>query len=284
MRHTPTSLRPRHRTPALLLVTALLFCCTGCFTFETIVRINPDGSGTLEQTFSLTSEILQMAMMFGDEDSEPPGLCEEDKLREEATTMGAGVRLVSSEAIEEDERMGCKAVYAFDDINTLNVNLSPEDQMSDALGSDADMEEETTDEADFITFRFDEGSPSTLVVLMDQSPKDEDAQNQPAEDTTPVDDEQRTQQMQMMRQMFKGGRLAISLELAGTIAQTNATYREGGHITLFEIDFDRLLEDDEQLLLLTEANPKNPDEIKALLEDVDGIKIETNEEVTIRFQ
>jgi len=283
MRPTPTLLRPRPRTPSLLLATALLFCCTGCFTFETIVRINPDGSGTLEQTFSLTREILQMAMMFGDEDSEPPALCEADKLREEAAAMGAGVRLVSSEALEEDERMGCKAVYAFDDINTLNVNLSPEDQMPDALGSDADLEE-TTDEADFITFRFEEGSPSTLVVLMDQSPQEEDARNQPEADNTPVDSEQRAQQMKMMREMFKGGRLAISLEVAGRIAETNASYREGGHITLFEIDFDRLLEDDEQLLRLTEANPKNPAEIKELLGGVDGIKIETNEEVTIRFQ
>ena len=42
--------------------------------------------------------------------------------------------------------------------------------------------------------------------------------------------------------------------------------------TLIDIDFDRLLEDEEQRELLSNANPQTTAEVKALLEGVDGIK------------
>ena len=108
--------------------------------------------------------------------------------------------------------------------------------------------------------------------------------NNPDEDPTAVDSTQGEQQLAMMREMLEGARIHMSVAVEGAITETNASYHNGNRTTLIEIDFDRLLEDEEQLERLSDANPQTTAEVKALLEGIDGIKIETGEEIRVRFE
>ena len=51
-----------------------------------------------------------------------------------------------------------------------------------------------------------------------------------------------------------------------------------------DIDFDKLLEDEAYLEMIADANPQNPDEMRALMEEGEGIMIETKEKFTVRFR
>jgi hypothetical protein len=50
------------------------------------------------------------------------------------------------------------------------------------------------------------------------------------------------------------------------------------------MNFDALLADEGQLEYMMDANPQNLDEVKALLENISGIEMETQEEVQVRFE
>lgn len=267
------------------LTAMMLFSLTGCLTFETIVKVLRNGSGTVEQTFIFTNEMVRMALMFGGDDGGPADLCSEGDLLSEANAMGEGVTLVSFEPVNTDNAIGCRAQFAFEDINTLRVSFDPEDQMPDALTEDMPEpegleDEEDEPEGDFVTFGFDPGNPATLTVNMNQDLGSNEQQNE----AVMPDTAQTEQQMQMIREMFKGGRMAIVLDVEGTITETNASFHEGNRVTLFEIDFDKLLEDEAYLRRMANANPQNAEEMQALMQDVEGVRMETNETVTVRFK
>ena len=205
----PFSIKPsslRRRLGMYALGAAMLLSLTGCMTFETLIKLKRDGSGTIEQTFIFTSEMIRMALMFGGDDGGPIELCNEEDLAEEAAAMGEGVRLISSEAINDEEALGCHAVFAFDDINTLRVEFNPENQMPDGLTNeapDAETPDEETDAEDFVTFNFDPGNPATLVVTMNQDfEPEQDEEEQPDDEPSAADSTQRAQEMAMMREVF----------------------------------------------------------------------------------
>ena len=50
------------------------------------------------------------------------------------------------------------------------------------------------------------------------------------------------------------------------------------------MNFDKMLKDETALEKMADANPQNADEMKALMAAIEGIKFETNEEVTVRFK
>lgn len=276
MKTTPTT--PRRQRLLLLCLLPALCLLTGCFTFETVINLNPDGSGTVEQVFTIQGPMLEMMAFFSDESGNPPDLCDEASLEAEAESFGEGVVLTSAERIEEENQMGCHAFYAFDDINTLTIDQDPGSKMPE--GAEMDEEEAVEeDDGQNVRFSFTPGSPATLAILMPQefegAPDNEDAL---------ADSSQREMQLQMMREMLQGAKMTLSIQVAGTIAETNATYRDGSTISLMRMDFDALLADEGQLEYMMDANPQNLDEVKALLENISGIEMETQEEVQVRFE
>ena len=268
----PTCLR--RAAPLVVAITAV-FSLTGCLTFETLIRVQRDGSGTVTMYVALSGPMLEMlTSLMGD-----ANLCDEDDLREQATQMGEGVQLTSAEPMNEDGVSGCKAVYSFADINTLRINQNPGDQMPAEMASE---EQSPPEEEEYVQFRFTPGDPALLVV---QLPHQEISPSETTEETPPPTDEaQREMQMAMMREMFEHTRIQMAVEVAGAITTTNATYRDGNRLTLVDMDFDILLENEEDLERLAGANPKSTTEVKALLEGIEGIKIEMNEEVQVTFE
>ena len=118
----------RALTPVRLLLLLLAAgALSGCFQSLVLLKVNKDGSGTLEETMLLTDAFSQMiATLSGQEaDGGQSRDVDEARLREKAQAMGEGVRLVSAEPVKDDKGTGYRAVYSFPDVNKIRVNQQP---------------------------------------------------------------------------------------------------------------------------------------------------------------
>ena len=81
--------------------------------------------------------------------------------------------------------------------------------------------------------------------------------------------------MKMVKTMFDGFKIAIDLEVVGSIVKTNAEYVKGSRMTLLEMDLGQLFEDQEKLKALQgKIGPgASLTEVKPYLKDVKGVKI-----------
>ena len=263
----------------LLFACVSAFVLSGCLQIEKVVKVKPDGSGTVEETLVMAKSALEgMKQMAGGLTGDKAGnskvadLFNETKLKDAAQQMGEGVTFVSSTKISSEQGEGYKAVYAFQDINKLKVDQNPGSTMpspGDGQGKDSKKKQEP------VVFRFTKGSPAELSITMPQpevKPKKE--QPEGMEDMA----------MQMMRQMLKDMKIVLTVEVVGEIKETNAEYRDGSRVTLMEMDMNKLFADPEKFKALARANPQTLQEGKELLKGVDGVKIESAPEVKIKFQ
>ncbi len=116
------------RHPRLLALLFASVLCAGCFQMTTIVKLNGDGSGTIEHSMLITkaalAQIRQFSALGGR--AQTIDFVSEDQAKKMAETLGRGVTYVSSEAIDTPVGQGRNATYAFSDINTLRISPQPE--------------------------------------------------------------------------------------------------------------------------------------------------------------
>ena len=271
-----------------LLAVALLFTLglSGCLQIEKVVKLKPDGSGTIEETVLMSKQMVaqmeQMAKGFGgltDEKADKPAkgfdVMDEKKLKAAAAGMGEGVTFVSAKKIDDEKVSGFVAVYAFTDISKVKLDQNPAESMPTPDGAKAGPKPDQKKEP--VTFKFTKGSPAELVVKMPPP----EFKNEPKKGQPEGADEMA---MGMMKQMMKDMKVKMSVEVAGTIKETNAEYRDGSRVTLMEMDFNKLLADPEKFKKLAKENPKTLQESKALMKGIDGMKVETAPEVRNKFQ
>lgn len=266
------------RLAAVFLVAA---CTSGCITAITSIKLRPDGSGTIEQTLSMSAaaaaQLATLAQGFGEAGTKAgaePEFFSEAEMKSAATKFGSGVTFVSSTPIKTADRVGRVATYAFTDITTLRIDQKPQT---------GDLPAPTESAAEDMLFRFSKspGGTSTLTVVFPEA-KLEEARKEAAEkqgtDTPTVD----PAQLAMMKKLFEGLRVEIGVDVLGTIVKTNSPYVTGSRVTLLEMDFSELLTND--ALLARVSQPKSIEEAKRLLKDVKGFKVNLDREVTIEFR
>ena len=271
---------------AVALVSALAVL-PGCITFLTRVRVAPDGSGTVVQTFSmnptaLTGAMQEMAKGMGGsgEVKETPGektdrgpFAEKD-LATRASELGEGVTFVSAEKIDTPTAQGYRVTYRFPDVNKLFINPKPAAAMgTEAAGKSA---------ARALRFRFERsGGRSVLTAVLPPESKPETPAPPPASsgDIDPT-------QLAMMKQMFKGMHLGVSVEVDGRIVSTNAAFHDDRSVTLMDVDFDPLLEKPGTLQALNarfSAAMGDDAKAAAMLSELPGVKIDIKPEIRIEF-
>lgn len=267
------------RTLRVVGLLAVCACLTGCINSGTLIKVKADGSGTVEQTILMNMATLK-GMMAG---IDPKGQMQqqntpfsEAQLKQMADKLGKGVRFVSSTPMSQGGFEGVKAIYAFDDINLVRIDQSPNISGS----SDGRMSSATN--SDPVTFKHArQGGNSVLTVSFNENIKTPAAPpaNQPPPDA--VD----PAMMQMMKAMFQGFKVAIDLEVDGKIVKTDADYVNGSRITLLEIDMANLLEDEAKLRAIqTKVKPgATIAEVKPYLKDIKGVKI-NNSVVTVEYR
>lgn len=265
----------------LLFTIFISVISTGCLELNTIVKVNKDGSGTVEETLLFSSEVVQMIKQFAesmpDSGSEKFSLMDEKQIRESAMKMGEGVKFVSAKPLKKGGREGYVATFSFKDIRKLKVDQSPDSKMPMNEG-----EPEEGAKEEIITFDFQKGNTSILTVNLpekdfkagDVNEEKNETENQGQNDFG---------DLEKAKQFLKDMRISIMMQLDGNIEETDATYVDGNKITLFDVNFGELLKHEDKLKLLKDKNPQSFEHAKEILKDIPGIKIELNKKVTIRF-
>ena len=268
----------------LSLITLVLLCAfvlSGCLEVQTTINVKRDGSGTVRELVIIKSDMLRMMMTVAkkmkndDEDGKKNSeLFDEKELREKAETMGEGVAYKSGKKISTDDGDGYEAVYVFKDINTLRVDQDPNIQPSSSSDEDDNKDKKE------ITFEFRKGSPATLIVHV--PPTKRGMENE--EETEEQEDEDTESGIEMARMMLKDLKISSVIEVQGTVVESDATFREKSKITLMDIDFGELLEDENLIRKAMKRNDISDEEAKELMKEYPGLKIELNRTTTVRFR
>ncbi|MDH4064025.1 MAG: hypothetical protein OEW19_06470 [Acidobacteriota bacterium] len=266
------------RTIRALTFVAASATLAGCINSATLITVKPDGSGTVEQT-TLVNVGAMKAMMPGmTQPGQSDNPVNEADLKRAAERMGRGVRLVSAEPAKAGTFEGVKAVFAFDDINQVQVSQDP--GMSGSTSGLFASEPPPIESP--VKFSLTRGSgTSVLTVQLQDKPASTDKPEMPQGGPDMSD----PTVLNMVKSMFDGFKVGIDLEVVGTIVKTNAEYVSGSRLTLLEMDLGQLFQDQEKLKALqSKVGPgASLTEVKPYLKDVKGIKID-GPTVTVEFK
>ena len=289
----------RLRIPILAALSVILL--SGCLQVRTVVTVNRDGSGTLEETFILKQEIQEMLAGFSP-DGAGIQVMDQDRLRDQAAGMGEGVVFVSAEPLKTRVGQGYRAVYRFDDINSLRVNQNPGGKMPQTGMGDPGAEE-------IVTFSFRTGSTSELIIHLPEPGEEEmdlDEEDMDFEEDISVevdgeaaefDEFEETMEestadneffdKETIRDFYRDMRISFEIRVGGSIVDTNASYARGSStVVLMDMDFNRILADADAMdRLMNEQNQSQSlEEMKALVNSIAGIDVEMEREVSVRFR
>ena len=241
---------------------------TACLDSTTLVKLKPDGSGTVEQTTLVNTAALK-GMMPGAGGQASTPMSNRADLERAAQQMGKGVKLVSTEPVKSASGFeGTKATFSFEDINQIEISQGPN---ADALGAGASKTESP------VKFNFTRnGGTSTLAINFADQPAGAAKPADPAAAPGDMPDFTNPMIMGMIKTMFQGFKINIGLDVVGSIVKTNAEYVTGSHVTLLEMDMGALLADEAKLKALQgKIGPgASFTEIKPYLKDIKGIKID----------
>ena len=252
------------RAVRLLLVLAAAMSLTACLNSTTLVKLKPDGSGTVEQT-----TLINMAALKGMSGAQSPApMSNREELERTAAKMGKGVRLLSTEPIKGAGGFeGTKAIFSFDDINQVEISQDPN------MGGDLRAGGKSESPVKF-NFTRNAGSSTLTINIADRPGAKPESASAPPPSEMP--DLTNPMIMGMIKSMFQGFKINIDLEVVGSIVKTNAEYVAGPRITMLEMDMGALLADEAKLKAL--QGKVSPDasfsDIKPYLKDIKGIKID----------
>lgn len=274
------------RAGAVLSALAATLLLPSCFEANSALKVNKDGSGTVENKMIMSAQMAGMmsvaaAQEGGDGKAAKNPLMEEEKLKAEAKKMGEGVEFVSAKELKfDDGRMGVVATYKFADVT--KISLAP-----GAGGpSDDGEEEEPADDKGKINFGFAKGDKAVLTVNMPKKDAAKEGEKAGEGEPAAVEDkgEEDAAAMAMMTQMFQGMKIGMTVEVAGNITETTATHRVENTVTLMDLDFGKML-----------ANPefakkmKSPDQMQDFAKFAEmakgfGATIEPKDKISISFE
>jgi hypothetical protein len=258
------------RSLKLLAVLVGALSLTACLNSTTLVKLKPDGSGTIEQTTLMNMAALKGVMPQNGNQRPQGPLMNKADLERTAERMGKGVRLLSTEEIKGDKGFeGTKAVFAFDDINLIQVSQDPG---GSAMGGDSKAESPIK----FAFTRNPSGTSTLTINFNEKQINDATAKQATPERTENMPDLTNPMIMNMIKTMFDGFKINMGLEVQGTIVKTNAEYVAGPRVTLLEMDMAALLADQDKLKALQgKIGPGATfSDVKPYLKDIKGIKID----------
>lgn len=270
------------RIAALVAVAVL---STGCFRVTHTLSVKPDGSGTISQTIAMSEAVMKQAgAMMAGQGSSGAIFPTEAKLREDAAGMGEGVRFVSSTPYTAGGFEGVTAVYAFDDLSKLKLNM--EKAFTGAVeGPMGGGEKRDPDPKADVTLSFTrENGRTVLVIGLPEVPKSDEisaeAKQQAEATAKQVDDNPAVEAM--MKQMLAGMLMEIIVNVEGTILETDAPFVEGSRIVLMRLDMDEALKSGRAASEIMKLG--DPPDFEAMLKNVPGLKIVTQRKVRIAFR
>ena len=260
------------RILSFLAVASVSILSAGCLRVSYTLNLKPDGSGSIAKTIAVSK---QNAAMLGGTSMLP----NEAALRAEAAEMGAGVKFLSSTPYNTGGFEGVTAVYGFDDVTKLAVNMEDAVMGGVALpgtepGDKPDPESEVK-----LTFTR-EGGSSVLVMRM--PPVDEPDEETKKQMGQAAQQAENPQVEAMMKQMIGGALIEVAINIDGKIVNTNAPFVEGSKVLLVRMDGDELVKGGSAAKLM--GLMQGGGDAKSMLAKVPGLKIVLLPEVRIEFR
>jgi hypothetical protein len=255
----------------VLLLLAVAVATSACFQFSSLLVVKPDGSGTIEQRMLFTqaalAQLRQLAALGGAAQEFDP--FSEQQARDAAAALGPGVTYISSTPIDTAEGMGREIRYAFADINSLRLDQGPPGPAGVSVQSGSD------ERVSFKLTRQSSGN-ALLIISVPQMPVGAGGAGSPLPGTGS------TEQLAMLKPMLAGARVLIDIEPAGQLIRTSSPFVTGKRVTLLDVSLDALFSDETLLRRLQAA--ATPEDTKAILKSVPGLKLNLDPELTIEFQ
>lgn len=251
---------------ALGLIAALAL--PSCLQNETTITLNKDGSGTIVEETVLGAQMMAMMTQFAQPGQPDPvaEMFKEDKAKAKAAKLGEGVEYVKTEMIDKEGKKGARMHYKFADINKISV--SPGDAVEDM--NEGEPPAEGADKKEAVKFAYADGKLKVIVPPADFG----DMSMDDAEGADP-------QQEAMMKQMMADMRLTMKLVIADGISESNASFVHGNAITLFDVQVGKMFEHKDALKKIAETAKTDKEAAKAEFAKLEGIKMETKEDVTV---
>lgn len=258
---------------AVLVLTGAL-ASSACFQMTTVLKVNGDGSGTINHRMVYTPAALKQLKSFaalGGGRSGGADPLSEQQAKDMTASIGPGVTYVSSELITTPLGQGRDATYAFTDVGTLRISTQPAAPGGISLKVGGISTQPSASES--ITFTMTrEANGHAMLHIHVPEPNYLDFFGSP----------QAAAQIGMIKTMLAGARVLLAAEPAGTLVRTSSPFVDGPRITLLDIDLDAVLAD-ETLLPRIQAVAADPKAAKAVLLAATGLKINLDPEITIEF-
>jgi len=262
----------------------LLLFLSGCFQIERVINVNKDGSGTIEETMLMSQDFInqmkQMATSFGggeiEENKDESAYHNVDDLKKDALKMGEGVKYVSSKPMEKDGKLGYHVIYSFNDITKIKIDENPADNMMSSSGMGEDKED--------MYFKFKKGKTAELTIIFPEEEVEDEYDEMEYEDEPEDNAAVSDQDLQMMKAMYAGMKISVKVKVDGKIVDTNATHKDKNVVTLSEIDFDVIMENEKAFQALAGSKESTDEEMKKSMQKFPGFKADINEEVIIKFK
>lgn len=261
----------------VVVLVGLGLLVSGCINSASLIKVKPDGSGTIEQTLLVNLAAVKglMAGMGAQPGKPADSVLNEAEFKRAGERMG--VRPVSLTPMTQGNFQGAKALYAFDDISKVRVDQDP--QMAGATGGKVS----TGGSNNPIRFALTrQGATSVLTISVNENAAAEaTAKAQEAPSLDKLD----PAMLQMIKTMFDGFHIAIDLEVDGKITKTNADYVNGSRVTLLEVDMAGVFKDESKLKALqSQLKPgMSISELRPYLKDISGVKV-NHPTLTIEFR
>ncbi len=256
----------------ILLAIVLPLFFMGCISSGVTVKVNKDGSGEIIQTFKIKKDFVGFLSMT-DEPTDP-NLIDMESLNSAAKAMGEGVSLTKVEPMPEDSPYaGYEAYFNFKDISKIKVSASPS----------TSPEAVSEDSSDWISFDFNKGKTSKLTMHLLGNAPDQTDQQTSSESDSEVEASTEEGLGDQLKGIYKDMHYWMKVEVNGTITNTNASFVDGSLITIFDMNFEKIVENDELFKKVTADNPGSMKDYKDELSAV-GVFIDDKEEIDISFK
>jgi hypothetical protein len=245
---------------------------SSCLSSGIDIVVNKDGSGEIIQTFQVQKEYTAF-MNLGEQGMTDPNMINREALANQAATMGEGVTLNRVEPVSETSSFaGYKAYFTFTDIN--KVRTSPTPTITPG---------EEVDSSEWIRFDFKKGSTSKLIII---TPQEEKAPPMDEEDYDTESDSPEMEDegmMEQMKQIYSTMHFWLKIKVNGNISNTNALYSEGSEISILDMNFGKVVENDELFKHITSDQNADLDEVRDQLEKI-GVKIDDQDRIEVLFR
>jgi hypothetical protein len=216
-----------------LACAAVLPALAGCFKSKVVVHVNADGSGQVVETSHAKTIDLGLPMA----PTSPV-----DKAKERAAkavaNMGEGVTVESvSELPKDGDWQGVKVVYAFSDINKLQMVPVP---LSSGDSAEEGQENAPPRKEEMVTFSFQEGAAGQSPKLTVHMPPLSKATGGATEEAPPE------AMYGLLKQMFEDAEIQVAVQVDGAITNTNSKFvsKSNKAVGLLRMDLGRWVKDD----------------------------------------